>query len=790
MALDETDLNVNAAAKRMVDSELYYQWEAMAQATTEIMNNLDDTPESNTARIAIALRDSLVGSSGGGGASIEGDVAEGDIITVSKDGMLKSAGISVTDVQEQIDQIKNVRYELNNIEDPVGFSPSDTGEYNSEWVERMTGLGTAASPYCIYTPYDFNMLRSGVKPVTAGTHYKLMNNLDFAPVIGMSADDVGNLTVTDSDAPLYNGGYGFAPLCYKDDWSSYSDSSIRIDFDGNDKTIKGIIQSAKQNYRYLGIFGYCGYDFNLHNLTIADSSIIAPANLSSPYIASVGYNEGRNSLINLISYARLVIKCAIAYAGGFSSSVSTNSIYKNCSFHGTLKADMINLYAAGIAQGTANNVQYINCINTADISGTYVTGIANNSSQSNNTARFINCVSYGRVYWNGYGSATSRYELGIGYATPAGKTADCYQNCYYNALSGNFAPYNEADQNDYFTATTTDRMKEAGFVSVLNSNSDEPGYAFNDIGILEGAPLTLYEYNMSRAVDANLSLSLINSETKTVQSSQFPFRRLYGLARLEDVKALFEMYSRMAGNGGVPCRMTAAEYGLEDICFDPSMRSYKYLECVSEGTSGDGSLSDSYDVGDLITDGTVTWLVCDRRDSNPVGSFKLDYVVRKGYVAAYGQTLKKAEYPRLWKWVSDSGLWLSSRPNEGQGGGLFLSASEGDEDFTLPDFADKYVRCEPEMGHSGWLNADGLPNITADVDLDLPDYAFVRVYNRSGAFAVTTRTAELKVPDAKQISKGSGVHGLAFSAKNSNSIYGHSEKVTPRNISLYPLIKY
>ena len=76
-------------------------------------------------------------------------------------------------------------------------------------------------------------------------------------------------------------------------------------------------------------------------------------------------------------------------------------------------------------------------------------------------------------------------------------------------------------------------------------------------------------------------------------------------------------------------------YEVGDICIANTFKSYQYLECVVAGESG--TTTPSYvDVGQMITDNEVKWLVCDFRDSAPVGTYKTDVVQRKGWLKANG----------------------------------------------------------------------------------------------------------------------------------------------------------
>ena len=128
-------------------------------------------------------------------------------------------------------------------------------------------------------------------------------------------------------------------------------------------------------------------------------------------------------------------------------------------------------------------------------------------------------------------------------------------------------------------------------------------------------------------------------------------------------------------------------YEVGDICIANTFKSYQYLECVVAGESG--TITPSYvDVGQMITDNEVKWLVCDFRDSAPVGTYKTDVVQRKGWIKANGAEVNRADYPRLWAWAVDNLLTTNDTTNYP---GLF-GEGDGVDTFTLPNFEDYFAR--------------------------------------------------------------------------------------------------
>ena len=130
-----------------------------------------------------------------------------------------------------------------------------------------------------------------------------------------------------------------------------------------------------------------------------------------------------------------------------------------------------------------------------------------------------------------------------------------------------------------------------------------------------------------------------------------------------------------------------ATYSVGDVVKTLSSSFWVYLECVVTGTS-DTTEPTFTNVGELVTDGTVKWLVLDLRDSAPVGTFKTDIVQRLGWLKANGATLNRADYPRLWAWAVDNNLTTNDQTNNP---GLF-GVGDGVDTFELPDYEDYFVR--------------------------------------------------------------------------------------------------
>ena len=177
----------------------------------------------------------------------------------------------------------------------------------------------------------------------------------------------------------------------------------------------------------------------------------------------------------------------------------------------------------------------------------------------------------------------------------------------------------------------------------------------NELNILDGVTASTAELNYSTGLTGNIQQQ-INAITG-VMSSPFP-----------------------TWNASTP-------YAVGDICIASNFKSYQYLECVVAGTTG-ATMPSYADVGQLVTDNEVKWLVCDFRDSAPVGAFRSDMIQRAGWLKVNGATVNRADYPRLWAYAVDNLLTTNDTTNYP---GLF-GEGDGVDTFTLPNFEDYFVR--------------------------------------------------------------------------------------------------
>ena len=234
-------------------------------------------------------------------------------------------------------------------------------------------------------------------------------------------------------------------------------------------------------------------------------------------------------------------------------------------------------------------------------------------------------------------------------------------------------------------------------------------------------------------------------------------------------------------------------YQVGDIAFAASAPSWVRLECVQAGTTSvtePGDYASIESAGEIITDGTVKFIVDDMRDMSAVGDVVFRPFTKTGYLACNGQTVNRADYPRLVAFVTSNSLWTSNQTNEpwmfGQG--------NGSTTMTLPNYQERFV----QGGSAPAKREAGLPNITGDS----PSYWFNNQRDLVGGWKANTdftvgwgalgvHTWTSSVGNIEGSVNNQAYDGkLIFNASRSNAIYGNSNTVQPPAIVLIPQIKF
>ena len=371
-------------------------------------------------------------------------------------------------------------------EDPsryVEYRDYDNEEYNSEWVSRMTGSGTEGDPYLIYTPYDFIVEAHSLTP--NNKFFKLMNNLDFEPILGVKISTVDGSIIAeeiDTSAPYYN----------LNGLSSMWTSQCIINFDGNNKILKNIYSYRDDwDSRLAGsIFTSDKLGGVIKNLTIYNSYKYVYNHDSIGFIFNWSDNTNIGLEINNVHIYNCKI-CknstgtgALERVGAIGGATNKNLRLVNCS---VLNSEIVTGRhdAATFIGGkdVANPVQFINCYsnsivrsnatgndNTDRINGLFSTDDASMLTNS----RFINCYFAGQIIYNTLtGGSSSGWPI-VGHTGTMTDYESSFINCYSKSGNGKVQPY--------VTVKSEAEMKQPLFVNLLNAELEEPAYVYNPGG--------------------------------------------------------------------------------------------------------------------------------------------------------------------------------------------------------------------------------------------------------------------------------------------------------------------
>lgn len=185
--------------------------------------------------------------------------------------------------------------------------------------------------------------------------------------------------------------------------------------------------------------------------------------------------------------------------------------------------------------------------------------------------------------------------------------------------------------------------------------------------------------------------------------------------------------------------------------------------------------------GQLIQDGTVTWIVDDVRDGARVGDIVLRPTLRDGYIKANGATVKASEYPRLLAWAQESGMAVTAE-QYAQDCSKYVYDSAQDK-LTLPNVTGRVL----QGGEQVRSIEAGLPNITGTTQMGFI-LGNVTGADSWGEGAITVQTID---KSAAYVGGGNVARStVGINASKSNQIYGHDDTVQPPAIAMIAQIKY
>ena len=616
--------------------------------------------------------------------------SEAEALLVIDDGLTPSANeICLTDAQNHFMewvQLDNIDLRLSALEANSQFLQYDSLDnrtYNSEWVDRMTGSGTAGSPFCIYTPKDFSMIGK-TEQYGLDKCYKLMNNLDFTSVIGMtvSINNEGyEVSTTNQEAPLYNNGEGlwtvgydgYYPVkssntdYYNKTWDDVSNSGIDRwssakygggylynspdyigyafigELDGNSKVIKGVI-CAPENTFSVGLFMFLSGDASIHDLTVKDSCFIlsnvllwtsSGVDYKENYLgtlAGIIYGPSSQSsktvnIFNVYNYATLINNTSdsTSYGGSYTGGLvgyngnqnSVGHIVYNCANHGNLVhvSETPRHYKAGIlfSDKRVDNFNEIsNSINTTPITGYKVTGTSNSYSSGIN----VNCgllTSY-------YNNASGEYVLGA-------------VTSYSNSIASGIVVFNEdqsytnpssfSSPNWKGRIVSAEYLKSEEFITEANSYLQVPAYVYNDLGVNDGWPLLVDEYNTLTGIDGNLSLAVVDPLNKKIYKAGLPMKKFQTIPTYKEMRASADTAARTFNETNLASlKIVSVTIASNNWSLDSGTNKYKASKSISgiTATSPVQLLvqNSGYEISiNTVSSGSITF-VCDSEPSSDI----------------------------------------------------------------------------------------------------------------------------------------------------------------------------
>ena len=408
----------------------------------------------------------------------------------------------------------------------VTIETLDENEYNSEWVSRMTGSGTEASPYLVRTPYDFNQIRENTSAV-----YRLVNNLDFSAAIGIPMSIEGGVLVrgdVNESAPLYNEGAGFTPI------ATFSGT-----LDGNGKTIKGL--TACGSGGYFGMIATLNGG-KIQSLTLKEGYIVSSnSSISNVYVgAFVGQTLKTAYIINCVNYNTVtttstnssgpvliggIVGLANAWNGG------QNAIIRNCANHGNLvnaniAADSTLCGIAGCSRDGSDTTKIViaNCYNTANLNAVNVAGITRNAEIG-----YLDCHDY---------EISNCYNVGVLVGSN-----ECFAIANHNIVDRSETITNCWARSDYgealgCTAISMDELRSDDFAQTLNGSLTDPIYVKDAINANNGLPMFSFELNKAESIPGNLPLALLDVSKSRLYSSKFSYNQLAQSATKQALKTV------------------------------------------------------------------------------------------------------------------------------------------------------------------------------------------------------------------------------------------------------------
>lgn len=213
------------------------------------------------------------------------------------------------------------------------------------------------------------------------------------------------------------------------------------------------------------------------------------------------------------------------------------------------------------------------------------------------------------------------------------------------------------------------------------------------------------------------------------------------------------------------------DYAVGDTVKTPSLSKDTVLYCLEAGTTG--AVEPDYTdmgIGDIITDGTVTWLIQPTSEA-PTGVVQAfaGSTSPAGWLLCDGSAVSRTDYAALYAVI-----------------GTTYGAGDGSTTFNLPNLVDKFVEGSATAGTE---KSAGLPDIQGSFDIRRVggDSAMVSAYAGAfssggyvGANGYSSSSTSSDIPRQRN----------NFKASSYNTIYGNSATVQPPALTMRYIIKY
>lgn len=216
------------------------------------------------------------------------------------------------------------------------------------------------------------------------------------------------------------------------------------------------------------------------------------------------------------------------------------------------------------------------------------------------------------------------------------------------------------------------------------------------------------------------------------------------------------------------------EYVVGDTVKTPSLSKDTVLYCLGAGTTG--AVEPDYTdmgIGDIITDGTVTWLIQPTSEA-PTGVVQAfaGSTTPQGWLLCDGSAVSRTDYAALFAVIGTS-----------------YGAGDGTDTFNLPNLTDKFIE---GSATSGTEHSAGLPNITGSfTPRSNNNGGNVSIISEgTGAFGYVGFITNYSTTSGQTSDGNSYAYGVNIDASRSSAIYGNSNTVQPPSVTMRYIIKY